>query len=110
MSAQIVLQGTLQADGSLELDEKVPMPAGRVLVTVQPLVPPPPHDPFWKTMEQIWAAQKARGHVPRSVDEIEAERQRLREESEEEIQEALRVHEECRRLRPQSQPDREEMG
>ena len=63
MSVQITLQGTVKADGSLELDDPVAMPEGRVLVTVRPIVQPDPNDPFWQRMEQIWAGQRARGQV-----------------------------------------------
>jgi hypothetical protein len=103
MSAQVVVQGMLKSDGTLELDEKVLMPAGRVLVTVQPVVQPPPDDPFWQMLERIWAGQRARGHVPRSAEEVEAERRALRGEMEQEILEAIRLQEESRRLRRQAE-------
>ena len=78
--------GTLKPDGALELDEKLELPAGRVRVTVE-LLPDPTAtpDPFLARMEAIWAGQKARGHVPRSEEEVEAERRALREESEDEF-------------------------
>ena len=60
MSVQMTLQGTVRADGSLELDDPVAMPEGRVLVTVRPVVQPASDDPFWQRMEQIWARQRAR--------------------------------------------------
>jgi hypothetical protein len=104
MSVQITLQGTVKADGTLERDDPVAMPADRVLVTVRPIVQPDPNDPVWQRMEQIWAGQRARGHVPRSVEEIESEHRALREEMEEEIQEAIRLHEECRRTREPTNP------
>jgi hypothetical protein len=91
----------VKPDGTLELDEKVPLPAGRVLVTVQPVVQPPPDDPFWQMMERIWADQRARGHVPRSVEEVEAARRGLREDSEEEIQQAIRLHQACQQQHQQ---------
>ncbi len=104
MSANmIVLEGTVQPDGTLQLDEKVSLPAGgRVQVIVQPL-PDLPDTPFWRMMQEIWANQRARGHVPRSVEEVEGERRRIREESEQEIQEAMRLQEESRRLRQEAE-------
>jgi len=102
MGVQITLQGTVTADGSLELDDRVAMPEGRVLVTVRPVVQPALDDPFWQRMEQIWAGQKERGHMPRGVDEVESERRALRQEMEDEIQEAIRLQEECRRARQQA--------
>jgi hypothetical protein len=95
MSTQVVVQRTVRADGTLELDEKLPLPAGRVQIIVQPVIQPP-HDPFWEMMERLWAGQRARGHMPRSVEEVEAERRALRDESEEEIREAGRAHGESR--------------
>jgi hypothetical protein len=40
----------------------------------------PKNDAFWQRMQAIWHGQKARGHQPRSVNEVEADRQALREE------------------------------
>ena len=108
MSTQVVVQGTLKADGSLELDEGLPLPAGRVQVIVQPLVQPPPDDPFWQMMQGIWAGQKARGHVARSAEEVEAARRALRDESEQEIREALRTQQAGER--PPSRPGQEGAG
>ncbi|MGP0065488.1 MAG: hypothetical protein ACLQGP_18030 [Isosphaeraceae bacterium] len=87
MSVQITLQGTVKADGSLELDDPVAMPEGRVLVTVRPIVQPDPNDPFWQRMEQIWAGQRARGQVPRTKEQIDAELRELRDDAEIEMQE-----------------------
>ena len=42
-------------------------------------------DPFWATMEEIWAGQRTRGHSPRSKAEIDAEIASLRDEAEEEM-------------------------
>lgn len=104
MSIRLTVQGRVRADGTLDLDDKVLMPAGQVLVTVQPLPQPQPDDPFWQCMEQIWAGQKDRGHVPRSVEEVEAERQAFREEWDEHQAELEQLHLECDRQRPAGQP------
>jgi hypothetical protein len=37
MVVQMTLPGTVRADGSLELDDRLAMPEGRVLVTVRPV-------------------------------------------------------------------------
>jgi hypothetical protein len=103
MSTPIVtIEGIIKPDGTLEVAEKVNLPAGKVQVTLVPLSELPRDDLFWQRMEQIWAAQKARGHVPRGIDEIESERRTLRREMEDEIQEAIRLQEECRRARHQA--------
>jgi hypothetical protein len=77
------LQGTVQADGSLVLDEKLNLPAGRVRVTVQTGNVPEKVDPgrFLAMMERIWADQKARGHIPRTREEIDAEINQMRDEA-----------------------------
>jgi hypothetical protein len=84
MSAQQVeVMGTVRADGVLELDGPVVMEPGRVKVIVQAKRPerpePPKDDPFWQMMHSIWDGQKARGHVPRSAEEIDAELREARE-------------------------------
>jgi hypothetical protein len=103
MSVQLSMQGTVRADGTLELDDKVPMPAGRVLVTVQPVVQPPADDPFWQRMEQIWAGQRARGHVPRTKEEIDAVLRELDEDAEVEMEAAERLSRQCRLAREQGE-------
>ena len=97
MGVQMTLQGTIRADGSLELDDPVAMPEGRVLVTVRPVVQPESNDPFWPRMEQVWAGQRARGHVPRTKEQIDAELRELRDDAEDEMRATERLHDECRR-------------
>lgn len=99
------VQGTVQPDGSLVLDEKLDLPTGRVRVTVKPLQEgaSPNAVRLLAMMEQIWADQTARGHVPRSKEEIDAEINQLREEAEEELQGVERLHEECQHARQESQ-------
>jgi hypothetical protein len=98
----IILQGVVKPDGTLELFEKVNLPPGPVQVTVQ-AVPQPaaPAEDLMTFMEKIWAGQRARGHVPRSAEEIEAEREAFRREWDEHDKELEAIHEECRRAREQ---------
>jgi hypothetical protein len=96
----VELQGTLTSDGTLVLDEKPNLPPGRVRVTVQPLADLT-KTPVWQVLEQIWAEQKASGHVPRSREEIDADIAAMRQEDEERMQAIERLHEECQRLRQQ---------
>ena len=98
---ETVIEGTIQPDGTLVLDEPTKLPAGRVQVFVQALPELPEGDPFWDMMKSIWAGQKARGHVPRSAVEVEAERRETRESWEERQQAIERLQEESRRLREQ---------
>ena len=92
----IVIEGTVNPDGSLDLDNKLALPPGRVQLIVQPLPELPKDDPFWQRMQNIWDGQKGRGQVPRTKEEIDADIKSLRDESEEEIQEIERIEEESR--------------
>ena len=97
----VIVQGTLKPDGTLELDETVNLAPGRVQVTMVPVPELPENDPFWERMEAIWADQKRRGHVARSVQEVEAQRQALREEWEERMRRIERIQAEAEELRRQ---------
>ncbi len=98
---EAVIEGTIQPDGTLVLDEPTKLPAGRVQVVVQSLPGLPEGDPFWDMMQSIWAGQKARGFVPRSAEQVEAERQETREHWEERLQAIEGLQQESRRLREQ---------
>jgi hypothetical protein len=100
MSAtHVVVEGTLKPDGSLELDDKLDLPPGRVQLIVQPLPELPKDDPFWQMMQGIWAARAAAGRTPRSTEEVEAERRALRENVDEDIEKSRRMQDESVRLR-----------
>lgn len=98
---EAVVEGTIQPDGTLVLDEPTKLPAGRVQVVVQALPELPEGDPFWGMMQSIWAGQKARGHVPRTAEEVEKERRETRGSWQERHQVIERLQEESRRLREQ---------
>ena len=104
---ELVIEATLKPDGTLELDRKPNLAPGRVTVVLRQMTeakpPRPPDDAFFQMMEEIWAGQKARGHVPRTVAEVEAERRHLRQEWDDELDEAIRLQEESRRLRGQAE-------
>lgn len=102
----IELQGTLREDGTLVLDDKPNLPPGRVKVTVEP-IPDLTQTEIWQFFERLWAAQRARGHVPRTKEEIDAELEAARQEDEERMQEFERLHEESRRYRQQQGPTNE---
>ena len=105
---QVVVTGTLNPDGTLVLDERPHLPPGRVRVTVQAVTQATgSEDGFMARVERVWAEQAARGHVPRTREEIDAEINALRDEAEEEMQAVERLHEECMRSREQQGPDQE---
>jgi 50S ribosomal subunit-associated GTPase HflX len=97
--SEIVMEGTLKPDGTLELDGKPNLAPGRVQVMLAPLPELPADDPFWQRMRAIWEGQKARGFVPRTADEVEAERRQVREEWEERMRCIERTRAEAESLR-----------
>jgi hypothetical protein len=98
----IEIQGTLREDGTLLLDEKPNLPPGRVKVTVEPVVDLTQTD-VWQVLERIWAGQRARGHVPRPREEIDAELEASRQEDEERMQALERIHQDCQQARQREQ-------
>jgi hypothetical protein len=90
-TSMAVVPGIVTPDGTLELEEKLSLPAGRVQVTVVSMPDLPKDDPFWQRMQALWAGQKARGHVPRTVEEVEAEKQAVRDEWEERMRRLERI-------------------
>jgi hypothetical protein len=99
----IETQGTLREDGTLLLDQKPNLPPGRVKVTVEPVLDLTQTD-VWQVLERIWAGQRARGHVPRSLAAIDAELAASREEDEERMQSLERIHQEGYQSRQQQNP------
>jgi hypothetical protein len=83
MSVQIIMQGTVKADGRLELDHRIAMPEGRVQVTILPIPDPAlarPGRTILGVLDEIRAAQEARGYGGRSIEEMEADEAELRAE------------------------------
>jgi hypothetical protein len=101
---EVVVGGTLKPDGTLELDQKPNLSPGRVQVVLRQESDKdlPAGDPFFDLLNSIWAGQHARGHVPRSAEQVEAERRQIREEWEERTREIERIQEESRRLRTET--------
>jgi hypothetical protein len=109
--SEVVVQGTLKPDGTLELDEKPGLAPGRVTVVLRQEAgvksPRPLDEAFFRMMEEIWVGQRARGHVPRTEEEVETERRQLRQEMEGEVEAAIRLQEESRHLRRQAESGEE---
>jgi hypothetical protein len=72
-------EGVLRDDGTLMLDSKPNLPAGRVRVTMQVLGEAPD---LLEVLERIHAEQAASGHMPRSREEIDADIAAMRQEDE----------------------------
>jgi hypothetical protein len=103
--SETVIEGTIQPDGTLVLDEKPNLPAGRVTVVLrqETELVVPKDDPFWQRMQAMWDAQKARGHVPRGVEEIDAQQREMREGWAKRQEAIEQLQEESRRLRQAEQ-------
>ena len=100
----VLVEGVVRDDGTLELAEKLTLPAGPVQVTVVPLPDLPKDDPFWQRMQAIWNAQKARAHVARSVQEVEREREDAREQWEERMQRIEQIQTDAEQARRSRRP------
>src|SRR5258707_13986096 len=89
---EVIVEGTLKPDGTLELDEKPNLAPGRVQVVIQTASPPrPTAQGWWDVLQQIWAEQAATGHRGRTREEIDAEINALRDEWEERIAELEKI-------------------
>ena len=81
---QAVTEGTLKADGTLELDEKPNLSPGRVLVVVQSLSKQAlSKRGLVEVMDEIRASQRARGYQGRTLEAMQAEEKARQEEDEE---------------------------
>jgi hypothetical protein len=94
----LTIQGTVNPDGSLALDEKITLPPGRVQVTLAPLEKPlPPREDTWSVLERIWKENEALGLKPRSREEIDADINALRDELEEHANQVEALQEQAQR-------------
>ena len=98
----VVVEGIVEPDGTLKVEGKISLPAGKVRVTVASLLLNPEDHPFFQMLREIWAAREKAGLQPRSVEEVEAERKQFRDGIEEEIAEAGQFQDESRRLREEA--------
>jgi hypothetical protein len=81
--AGVTVEGTLQADGvTLRLDQKAPLPPGRVVVTVQAAAPPS-GPTMLEVLDRIHLEQRQRGRRPMTEEEMAAEIADMRREDDE---------------------------
>jgi hypothetical protein len=97
---EIVVEGTLKADGTLELDQKPNLPPGRVQVVLrQQAESAQPQEDWWQFMQRARRELEEAGHPFLSEAEMESRIQSLRDEEERidkihrEIQEQRRMQE-----------------
>jgi hypothetical protein len=73
--------GTVRPDGTLELDQKVTVPPGRVKVRVESVEPPAqPNESLVEFVQRSRRELEAAGHTFRTKQEIDAELQEMRNE------------------------------
>ena len=89
--------GTIRADGSLELDEKLSLPPGRVKVRVEatPATPAQPTEGLVEFVERVRREMEAAGSHFMNDEEVSAWIEELRSEDDR-IEEAYRQAEEQR--------------
>jgi hypothetical protein len=92
--------GTVQPDGTLVLDEKLALPAGRIRLAIEVVTPSGRKD-LWDTLEKIWAERKERGMRPRTAEEIDAELAEMRDEWEAHQEALERIQEDAQKTREQ---------
>jgi hypothetical protein len=99
-----VVSGTLRPDGTLELAEALHLPPGQVRVTVEALAPAaPPSRDIMQVLDRIHKAQRERGFVGRSKEEIDADVNALRDEWEDRMESLGRLQDEGRA--PRADPE-----
>ncbi|HVC98540.1 MAG TPA: hypothetical protein VND64_33040 [Pirellulales bacterium] len=80
----VVIEGNLKPDGTLELDQKPGLTPGRVQVTVKPLIlPTVVYRGLVEVMDEIRQAQRARGYQGRTLREMQVDEMTRQEENEE---------------------------
>jgi hypothetical protein len=93
--SDVVIEGTLKPDGTLELDQKPNLSPGRVKVTLQPAQPGSSSKRgLASVIDEIRQGQQARGFQGRTVQEIEAGLREGNDEYEQRMQ-ALRSQTTC---------------
>jgi hypothetical protein len=97
---ETVIRGTIQPDGSLVLDHKPDLPAGRVTVVLrqESEVAMRTDDAFWQRMQAMWAIPTAEGAKHDGGESSVAELRRSREEWNQHQEAIERLQDECRPL------------
>jgi hypothetical protein len=90
-----VLRGVVGPDGTLEVPGKVQLTPGPVEVTVRAVAAASKGEDVLAVLARIRAEQEASGEVPRSVEEIDAAIQQMRDEWEEHDLAIERLQDDC---------------
>jgi hypothetical protein len=79
---EVIVQGTLKPDGTLELDEKLNLPPGRVTLVLRQESEPPTQEGWWPYMQRVRVEREAAGYHFLDEAEMAAHIQWLREDEE----------------------------
>jgi hypothetical protein len=79
---EVIIQATLNPDGTLELDHKPDLPPGRVTVVLCQESPPPTQEGWWPYLQRVRAEREASGYHFMNEVEMTAHLQWLRDEEE----------------------------
>ena len=97
---EVVVQGSVRPDGTLELSQPVNLPPGEVRVIVQAVTPPSGSgDNVLTVLERIWAERRAKGMQGRSGEQIDADIQSMRDEWEERQRKLEKIQAEARTVK-----------
>lgn len=94
-----MVTGRVRADGTLELDGAVPLEPGPVCVIVQRYRQGRAGDDTRSVLQRIRRQRQVSGAVARTKEEIDAQIDALRHESEAEFREVERIHAQIRELK-----------
>jgi hypothetical protein len=71
MADTVVVTGTLTDSHTIRLDRGIAAPMGPVRVTIETIETPVKRQSLWEFLDELRKNQAARGHVPRSKEEID---------------------------------------
>ena len=105
---ETVIEGLLKPDGTLVLDQRPNLPAGRVTVVLRQEVEMvlPKNDPFWQRMQAMWAIPKGGGTNDGGENSL-AEVRKAREEWDEHQQSLERIQDKCQSARKSPEEPRQ---
>jgi hypothetical protein len=95
-SSQVVIHGLIDPNGVLKLEQPINLPPGEVQVTIQVLE----HasrlgNSIWDVMDRSWADHRASGFIPRTKEDIDAERKAFSDEVEEGFSHIEGIQKDC---------------
>ena len=73
MSDYYTTTGTISDKNTLILDGPIPLPVGRVRITVERITPPPTGDNFLAKLHALQKTLQASGYRPRTKTEIDTQ-------------------------------------